>query len=230
MTDWLDMEELDAPEMTIPRVLNGPDMLKRLGFGHYRSRRWNLFRLMVPILGGVKAPSGSRRISHVCFDVDDVWHSAAMAEAREAVAYDNRPTTMPLSIRFGYPGSKLRKGRIEIMFNSQLDSIYRNVSLYADKCYVDFERQMTQLIFKLKTQRLDDSGEDGYNVLHMVIHAEFGGEALRVESQKHYWISEYDLEAPKNDERVKPALKESRARIPNFTRNRHMFRPSGRPR
>ena len=78
MADWLDIEELDTPELTLPRVLDIPGALLRLGFVRLTdTARSRFYRLLTPLYAGglptaSSRPNGRRRASHVCIDATPV--------------------------------------------------------------------------------------------------------------------------------------------------------------
>ena len=231
MTDWLDIEELDTPELTLPRVLDIPGALLRLGFVRTTDTRRNKFyRLLEPLFaGGLPAtssrPNGRRRASHVCID-------ASLMETRSSMHESGVPTEISLQIKCGYPYTKQRKLKLVVGFIPLLDvNYYLHVTFSRDVYLTTFERNIAALITNLKTKRLCT------NVLHdsleglikvSITPAEALNNALvnaidnrvALQAESVYWALEAEP-APTHRERESTSFRGSSdrsGRLPNFNR------------
>ena len=155
----MNFEQLDNPAVVLPRVGDVHGTLTRLGFSRYTTGEKQFYRQFVPLFeGGVPAPEGRRRISHVNILL---W------------LVDEPEPHGKVWLTYGYPERSSRHAHIrgtKLVYGFKpliRKETYLKVDLYPDAALRDAERLFAALIDRLMHKRIavDKGGNQPWMVL-----------------------------------------------------------------
>lgn len=226
----MNVDELDAPALVLPRVLDVHGTFLRLGFTGFAGGKRQLehYRLDVPLFNGITVPNTVRRISHVHFVI--IMSHQDSTEGR-------------IYAKYGYPERYPKGKKIILNFKPLLrEETNERLNFSSDQRLMEFERMLRLLTFNLKNFPLDlnevvDSAEGLVNRKQEETQALVGAVvgALCNPMQEDEVMTWFEISGePKkaSHERIParaPNAYSRQPRLPNFDRRRHVFRQVRRP-
>ena len=152
MNDQNSLADVDSPEHLLARLFDIYGVLRRFKFVRLKVRNSYLYRLVLPLpyrQAASAAIPAARRITHIRLDIF-IYGEDIPGETWV------KHTQASLSVRYGWPTTKLRRNRIEQSFTVVPDGAQEQSLIFGnDSDLRHFERKMEYLIGKLTRGRVE---------------------------------------------------------------------------